>query len=413
MLKSEELFMIKAQKSKGLTISQIAKEMGITRKTATKWANANELPKYKRKPIRSGKLDSFKDYILNRMEEGCINAVIIHDEILEKGYQGKLTVLREFMKPHREKALSKASIRYETPPGKQAQVDWGEFWLQHPDGMTVKVHAFVMTMGHSRAMYLEFTENQKFETLIGCHDRAFAYLGGVPETILYDNMKTVVKYSHKAGADKWNDRFLRYAVHMDFNPTRHRPYHPRSKGKVENGVKYVRRNFWPRLRQVCGLVDLNSKAQLWLDTKCNLRLHQTTRKIPLEALKTEPLRPVNPEPFLSADLQTRRVLNDCMVSYEANYYSVPHSHVGSRVGIRDLRNGCLQIYDAAGKLITTHVKQSGKYQIRKKKKHFEGLRSGTQKKVAGQAPILIPDPSPKVHQRPLGIYDSLIDEALS
>lgn len=408
MINCEEYFMIRDLKSKGMSITQIAKEVGVNRKTVSSWLKKNTLPSYKRKSVKGSKLEPFKAYILERMNEGCVNAVVLYDEIVEKGYQGKLTILREFMRPYREKALSKASIRYETPPGKQAQVDWGEFFAQQADGKFKKLYAFIMILGYSRDYYLEFTEDSKFDTLVGCHERAFSYFGGVPESILYDNMKTVVAHSHKAGMDKWNQRFLRFADHHNFTPIRHRPYKPRTKGKVERGVKYVRGNFWPRIKTFRDLSDLNEKALVWLDTKCNARLHQTTRRVPKEALLEERLMPMNLEPFLASDLVSRKVMNDCMISYESNYYSVPFRFVGSRIGIKDLRNGMIEIYDETGTLIDSHCKKSGKHQVQKIKKHFEGLLTQNQKAKARKAPLMIPDQSPKVHQRPLEVYDCII-----
>lgn len=413
MVQSEEFFMIRDLKSKGMNVTQIAYALNLDRKTVAKWLKSDQLPEYRERIRCECKLDKYKAYIIERMNEGCINATILFDEIKAQGYQGKLTILREFMKPYRELNQSKASRRFETPPGKQAQVDWGEFKLLREDGTFFKVHAFIMIMGHSRKQYVEFTENERIDTLIGCHERAFAFFGGVPETILYDNMKTVVKHSHQAGENKWNDKFMRFARHQDFSPLRCRPFHPRTKGKVENGVKYLRRNFWPRIRTISSLAELNEAVQFWLDTVCNARLHQTTREVPAEAFLREKLKLMNPKPFLMYDLHSRKVMNDCLISYEANFYSVPYIFVGRRVGIRDLKNGQIEIYDETGNCIASYAKLSGKHRFQRNKKHFEGLTSWTQKKVAATAPILIPEQPPKVYQRPLQVYDSLINEVIS
>ena len=223
MVQREEFFMIKDLKSKGLSNVQIAQALELNRKTVAKWLKSNEFPKYKLKAALPSKLDTYKSYILSRMNEGCVNAQIIFDEITALGYTGKMTILREFMKPHRPATKQQACIRYETPPGKQAQVDWGEFKLLCQDGSFQKVHAFIMILGYSRISYVEFTEDEKINTLLGCHERAFQFFGGIPETILYDNMRTVVKHSHKTGENKWNDTFLQFAKHHGFSPIRCRP----------------------------------------------------------------------------------------------------------------------------------------------------------------------------------------------
>lgn len=393
-----------------MNVTQIAQELNLDRKTVAKWLKSDQLPVYRKKSERNSKLDDHKEYIQERMNEGCTNAMVIYDEIKSKGYEGQMTILRDFMKPHREQLKGKACIRFETPPGKQAQVDWGEFKLIKKDGNFIKVHAFIMIMGYSRKQYVEYTENERIDTLIGCHERAFAFFGGVPQTILYDNMKTVVKQSKQSGENKWNDKFLRFARHQDFSPLRCRPYHPRTKGKVENGVKYLRKNFWPRIREISSLASLNEEVKLWLDTVCNVRMHQTTHQIPNEAFKQESLKSINQDLFLLGDMESRKVMNDCTISYEANFYSVPYLFVGQHVKIRDLNNGYLEIYDNRDNCIASHVKVVGKHHFQRNKKHFEGLLTWSQKKVASTAPILIPEQSPKVYQRPLQIYDSLINE---
>ena len=410
MVKLEELFMIRDLKSKGLSIRQIAEQLDLDPKTVRKWLKSDQLPKYQRKRKTESKLEPHKDYILERMMEGCLNAVVIYDEIKEKGYTGKISILREFMHPYRKHHKGAASIRFETPPGKQAQVDWGEFHAILPDGSKKKLHAFVMIMGYSRQKYAEYTEDEKLETLIGCHERAFKFFGGTAETILYDNMKTVVQYSHKSGNDKWNQTFLRFADYHGFTPIRCRPYNPRGKGKVENGVKYLRRNFWPRVKEFRNIAELNQKTREWLDTKCNVRLHKTTRRIPAEAFLEEKLISVNETSFLSASLASRKVMNDCMVQYETNLYSVPFQFVGRRVAIKDLKNGYIEFYDENGLYIDTHEKVAGKHQFRRKKKHFEGIISRNRSVKAPMAPRMTSDSSPKVYQRPLDFYDRLITE---
>jgi len=413
MIEREGFFMIKDLKSKGLSTTQIAEICDLDRKTVSKWAKAQDIPTYKPRPLVKSKLDDYKDHIRSRMNEGCLNATVIFDEIVLMGYTGKMTILRVFMKNYREPSQTRATRRFETPPGKQAQVDWGEFVAQDAEGKKIKYHAFVMIMGHSRKTYLEFTENEKMETLIGCHERAFQYFGGLPETILYDNMKTVVKHSHETGENKWNQQFLSFCRHHDFTPVRCRPYNPRCKGKVENGVKYIRRNFWPRIRAITSLADLNQQALLWLDTICNERLHKTTHEKPNEAFKREQLSLINPIPFIEKMLHTRKVMNDCFITFETNLYSVPFIYVGVRVGVKDLHNGYIEIYAPNGDWIERFEKPLGKYQKTSNKKHFEGMIAWSQKKVACTAPKLIPDRPPKVHQRPLSVYDSFLNEVIS
>ncbi|WP_156922472.1 IS21 family transposase [Cohnella thermotolerans] len=352
---------MKDMKQRGMNITQIAEELGRDRKTVRKWLEQDQPGGYpERKPIE-GKLDGYKDYIRNRMSEGCLNARVILDEIKERGYTGSITILRLFMQPLRPSVQSKATERFETQPGQQAQVDWGHFRVEQ-DGGFKRLFAFVMVLGYSRAMYLEFTEDERLETLMGCHTRAFEYFGGITQTCLYDNMKTVVAGHDEKGEVIWNERFARFAEHYGFVLRRCKPYRARTKGKVENGVGYVRKNFWPRVRTFNGLHDLNAKARHWLDTVANHRLHGTTFQVPQELLKDENLQPITEISFAYADRFHRKVAADCYVSYEANRYSVPFAYVGSVIEVQDEKNGTLRFY-CGGQLIAEHPKSMARHQI--------------------------------------------------
>jgi hypothetical protein len=130
---------------------------------------------------------------------------------------------------------------------------------------------------------------------------------------------------------------------------------------VENGVKYLRCNFWPRITVFGGLADLNQQTKLWLDITCNVRIHKTTLERPVDAFQRETLKPVNSESFMLNDLSSRKVMNDCTVSYESNFYSVHYLHVGMRIGVKDLKNGYLEFYDENGTCIAIHEKARGKH----------------------------------------------------
>lgn len=405
-----EFHLIKQYHANKMSITDIAALTGRDRKTIRSVLVTDEHQPYSRKPIES-KLDPFKDYILKRMNEGCLNAMIILDEITKDGYTGKITILRDFMRPHRKHCKQKAFKRFETKPGEQAQVDWGEFYLDQ-DGKKKHVHAFVMVMGYSRAIYVEFVENEKLQTLIECHERAFKFFGGVPESIVYDNMRTVVKNIKAKGLERFNKTFLAFARHQDFRPVPSRAYHPQTKGKVESGVKYVRRNFWPRIKFVSGLDELNRKVKDWLETTANKRIHGTTHEVPKERLGKEPLKPLNETSFrLQAD-ETRKVSSDCLLSYASSKYSVPHKYVGFTVRVRDRLNGYIDIFTLNDEHICTHIKQYGKHHVSKNKEHFENLAS-RDKSATATAPKLVSQKDSKVHIRPLKVYDDMIDSGVS
>ena len=414
MIRNGEYFMIKEMHQRGMNITQIANELGRDRKTISKWLEVGEPKSYQRKVQPPCKLDPFKGYVKQRMEEGCLNASVLFDEIKAKGYTGKTTMLRLYMQPLRPVVVSKATERYETPPGKQAQIDWGHFSANW-NGKMKRLYAFVMVLGYSRMMYLEFTENEKLETLIGCHLRAMQYFGGRTETCLYDNMKTVVTGLDAQGEVIWNERFARFATHHGFILRRCMPYRARTKGKVENGVGYVRKNFWPRIREFTSLHDLNLQARRWMDTVANVRVHGTTHEIPWERWRHEGLKPFNLIPFEEVDRHTRKVSSDALVSYDAQRYSVPFRFVGHSVQIQDDNNGLIRIYDAGGiGLIAEHVKAVGRrHQVVTNKKHFEGIRTAGGQKVPQPTPRLVPNSSPEVVHRDLSVYEQLIGEGVA
>jgi transposase len=405
MVQNGEFFMIKLMKQNGMTITQIAEELGRDRKTIRKWLNEKEPQNYQRSITQPGKLEPFKSYIRQRMEEGCLNAVVLFDELKAKGYTGQLTLLRNFMRPLRPVVVAKATERFETPPGKQAQVDWGQFTVDW-NGKKKRLYAFVMVLGYSRMMYVEFTEDERLETLMGCHLRAMHYFGGKTETCLYDNMKTVVVGQDDQGEVIWNERFAHFASHHGFILRRCRPYRARTKGKVENGVGYVRKNFWPRVQTFTGLHDLNIQARLWMDSVANVRVHGTTYEIPLERWKKEELKRFNFTPFECVDRHKRKVSNDSLVSYHSSRYSVPYAYVGHHVYIQDDKNGMIRIYNEEG-LVAEHQKATRHHQVQMHKKHFEGIRKTGHSKVPTPTPKLVSQSSPKVVERSLSSYEEL------
>jgi transposase len=411
MIKNGEFYMIHEMKKRGMNITQIADELGRDRKTIRKWLQKSELVPCQRQIPRPGKLEPFKDYIRQRMQEGCLNANVIFDEIRAKGYTGRKTILPSFMQPLRPTVIQKATVRFETPPGYQAQVDWGRSQVDW-NGNRKRLYAFVMVLGYSRMMYVEFTEDEKLETLIGCHLRAFEYFGGRPEVLLYDNMKTIVTGFDERGNAVWNERFSRFAAHHGFVLRNCRPYRARTKGKVENGIRYVRQNFWPRIREFTGLDDLNQQVRHWLDTVANIRVHGTTHEVPYVRLSAEKLKPINRTPFAEVDRHARKVSTDGMVSYGNNRYSVPFLWVGQTVHIQDQKNGRIRIF-SGDQLIAEHPKSHGKQQCVINKKHFEGLRTTGKHKVPKSMPRMVRQATPEVAERDLSVYEQLLNEAVT
>jgi hypothetical protein len=210
---------------------------------------------------------------------------------------------------------------FETPPGKQAQVNWGHLGTVEMNGDERKLWGFAFTLGYSRTMMTEAALDQKLGTLLRMHEEAFRQLGGVPEEILYDRMKTVWLETDERGEIVWNPVFLDFARYWGFTPRLCRPYRAQTKGKVESGVKYIRRNFLCGLqgREPGGLSDLNAKLRAWVWQVANRRVHGTTHesvavRSNVDQLRLQPLDGQPPYPYVDEEL--RRVARDAYVSWQ-------------------------------------------------------------------------------------------------
>ena len=260
-------------------------------------------------------LDPYKQYILQRIKEGTINCAVLLDEIEALGYKGKMTILRDFVRPYRES------------PKKQ-------------------VYAFVMVLGYSRMKYIEFTSSMDLETLMKFHMNAFAYFNGVPEQILYDNMKTAVT-KHTPIEIRFNRKFEGFLACYGIVPKACKPSRPQTKGKVENVVGYLKKNFMKRRHQP-NLHALNEDVRKWLDQTANKKLNGTTNESPLKRFELEPkhLGSSNMRSaFPLAHWEIREVSRDSFISYNGKRYSVPFRFVGQKVKIKETLDHHIEIYD--------------------------------------------------------------------
>ena len=207
--------MIREKRGKGMSVSDIAKEMGISRPTVRKYLKAKRPVEYNRKnrvPI----LEPYKAYIKERIDRYNLSAVRILEEIRKKGYKGGYSTLKSYCATLRKDRAINAVIRFETEPGRQAQVDFGEFGHMEMDGVWKKLFAFSYILGYSRYRYVEFTVDISTQSLIKLHINAFSYTGGIPSEILYDNMKQVVlERKMNASESRFNDAFMQLSAYYE------------------------------------------------------------------------------------------------------------------------------------------------------------------------------------------------------
>lgn len=403
MVGAREMFYIKDLHAKGFGIRAIARMTGHDRKTVRKYIKAQSSPRYKPRPKRPSKLDPFKAYILSRLREGMFNCNVLLDEIRALGYSGGKTILKAFVAQYRPPRVPQAVQRFETLPGQQAQVDWAYF--QYLDrGRKRTVYAFVFVLSYSRFIYVEFTERMDLDTLLRCLLNAFEACGGVPQEVLFDNMKQVVLTRDEYGQPEWHPRFADFAALVGFRPKACRPRRAQTKGRVERCIRFIRQNFWPG-RRFTDLTDLNEQVRAWCN-KVNRRIHSTTGAIPVERLAEERLQPLPDRQRVEHLLgEVRKVSRDGFVSWDGSRYGVPWQYAGSQVVVKD-RGGLVEIWTALGdRCICRHPKSLVKGAIVLLPGQYDGIPLGSDKQE--WEPVAQRIAAPEVQVRPLSAYEAL------
>jgi transposase len=355
VLQVEEWIIIRALARQGVSQLEIARRTGRDPKTIRKVLHADR-PSITPRPAppRPAKLAPFQDYLVQRTAAGCWNAVVLADELRAQGYQGGLTRLRDFLRPLRQehRRQQEATVRFETEPGQQAQVDWGHFgrlW----DATSARwrpLYGFVFTLGYSRAQHLVFTTSADSEHFLACHLAAFAALG-IPDRILYDNLKTAILTRHADGAPVLPGRFADFALYYGFTPAFCQPYRARTKGKVERAIRYIRQNFWPRVSEAVtagtlSLSLLNDRAYDWVTTVAHRRVHGTTGEVVADRLAREQPRLGRLDARPRYDIayeHVRHVGRDGRLSYQGTLYAVPLRYALTMVTVRATLEGSLTL----------------------------------------------------------------------
>ena len=328
MLKWEEQMEIKFLVGQGHSIRQAARLSGHARNTVRSVIRPGNIEPKPESRGRKSKLVDFKEYLRARYSETGLSGVRLCEEITAMGFTGSVSAVRRFLQTIEKGGISpKATVRFETPPGEQAQVDWAEIgYFLDEDGIKRKIYAFLMVLGFSRMLFIEFVTDISTETLIKCHQKAFAYFGGYTRKILYDNMKQV-----RLSRDEWNPLFQDFLFHYGIVANTHRPYRARTKGKVERAVLYLRDSFL-KGREFENLADLRQQGFHWQEETANLRVHATTKEKPSELFKSEKLIPLGQvaEYRLAAKV-SRKVSAEGFVHYAGSRYSVMPQAVGKTV----------------------------------------------------------------------------------
>lgn len=313
-------------------IETVARRFGVHHSTVRR--AVADAPGPKRRASK-GVIEPFKPYLIQRLTEAPeLSAIRLLEELRGRGYQHGIAVVRRYLAKVRQPRSRKVYLRVETEPGEQAQVDWGSFGHLRIGSSQRPLSAFAMVLSHSRALYVDFSLDQRMETFLAMHRRALEFFGGVPRKILYDNLKSVVLH-HVGSTVQFNPRFLSFAGHYLFEPTAAPVRYPEAKGRVENAIKYLRSSFFYG-RSFSSLADLRAQAAAWLEGTANARVHATTRERPADRLLVERprLHPLPAHPF-DVDLVLPAIVSkEARVRLDSNTYSVPPELVGKTVHLR-------------------------------------------------------------------------------
>ena len=411
MLTMEEFLMIRDLYNQGLNISQIAQATGFDRKTVRKYLATRTPPLAQPRTSKPSKLDAYKDYIQNRIADYPLSAARIYREIQEQGFAGKYTIVKDYIRTVRPNHGVPAVFRYETEPGVQAQVDWGECGYLDVDGRRRKLYCFSMILGYSRMRYVVFTLSTDTSTLIQCHLNAFDYFGGYTEEILYDNIKTVIlKRALRARDHQWNPKFEDFFSHHGFLPRLCKPYCPQTKGKIENTIGYVKRDFLLG-GTFSSLDDMNRQLLQWCN-RVNATPHGTTNEIPFDRLHQENLKSITAiPPYLLRREEHRKISREAYISYLGNRYSVPYRYAG-REAILEIQSDQM-IVRVGTETVCSHTIVPGHARIIREKEHFSGLlaevmRCNAQSGAASRPLFRLI--GPEVEHRPLSVYEGLSGE---
>jgi len=404
-----ELVMILDLHRQGLGVSAIARRTGLDRKTVRKYIESGlEPPAYGPRQPRPTKVRPFEPYLRERVAAfPDLTGSRLHREIRDLGYAGGYTVVKDFLREVRPSAPAGFEMRFETPPGGQAQVDFAHFRTVFTDepGTERVVWLFSLVLGHSRMLWGRFVPQQDLQTLLRCHAAAFEVLGGVPAEILYDRMRTVfMREDPDAGHIVYNRTLVEFARHYGYLPKACQPYRAKTKGKVERPFRYIREDFF-LARSFQNLGDLNDQLRQWLDGVANPRTHATTRRVVSEHFAEErpSLQPLPAGPFQAVLRLERRITRDGMVSVDGNLYSVPDTTRRRPVEVHSTAHELRILED--GQVVAVHPVLDGRGQRRIIAGHRTARApANSQTPRNGPAPGRTGD---VVALRPLAFYDAV------
>jgi transposase len=313
-----------------LSVAQTARALGLHPRTVAKWATVEQFRRRAGSP-RASLLDPFKSQIVRWLDTHPYSTQQIFQRLREAGFAGGVTIVKDYVHRIRPRPRE-AYLTLTFEPGECAQVDWGSCGTIAVGRTRRRLSFFLMVLCYSRLMYLEFTVSQTMEFFLGCHEHAFTAFGACPGRVMVDNLRSAVLQRLAGVAPVFNPKYLDFARHWGFEITACTPARGNEKGRVENGIGYVKKNLLAGL-ELPEFAALQPAAQLWVDTVANVRVHSATHERPIDRFAQE--RP-KLRALATAGFDLGRVLNvrasrQFRVPFEANAYSVPARYAGERL----------------------------------------------------------------------------------
>ncbi len=366
-MKGFQMYQAQVLLKQGYSRSTVANILNVSRRTIYNYEKGLVYKDNTRhgRPAGKSKLSPFYSQIDAALERDfTLNSVNLYEELKKAGYTGKISILRDYMHRKRQEMQNTAVRRFETLPGKQAQVDWMYAGTVLENGRRKKRYAFIMKLGYSRRSYVEFTTSMEQSVLFACMIHAFEYFGGVPAEILFDNMKTAFVYNETEGKWQVNAKMAAFAAHYGFTPRRCRVYRPKTKGKVEREVRYVRTSFLPSVGTDISNVPtsrLNELVELWME-RVDGRILRDFGQSRLERFEQEKHHLINlPETHFEYRLPKPLFVNrEGYVTLDTNRYSVPSKYRGKFVeGFHDLLENKLTLRYESAVIKTVRLEAAG------------------------------------------------------
>lgn len=397
-----------------VSIAEIGRRLDLDRKTVRRSLRQATWQPYHRAAVTETLLTAHADFVRARAPQVSYSARILYQELRgSRGYTGSYETVKRGVAPLREVQLQaeRTRLRFETPPGQQSQIDWGQATVSFRTGPIV-VHVFVLTLGFSRRGFYYACADERLAQFLEAHERAFAHFGGHTREHLYDRPRTVC-YADNTGRRLWNPTFKAFADYWGFEPRVCRPYRAQTKGKVESGVKYVKRNFLPG-RTFVDVVDFQAQLDEWNATIADRRLHGTTHEPPIARFERErgQLVPLAGQQSFHQEARVSRIVaEDYLVSLATNRYSVPCRLIGQRVEVQR-RGDTVHIFHRDHE-VATHPVVLGHHQFRILPEHGPGAiaRTTRQRRSTLSGVVSGSGALPEVEVRDLACYEALLGPA--